>query len=483
MGIFSLSFLVLFGIPIKTYAANSVILDATSDGTYTTLTPTGQTDLTSALSGHSGNYYWAGSYTYPYDNVPKTGIPADWSWSGGYNGTFSTPGGISILNSDIPAPSGAYIPGHPDLYMCLSVLNSGTFHWLGDDYGIPDQCIHFYWTGSKYEGQPSSTGGSSTRIDTVTPPSDLPPWPGARATSTSFAFESTGFVTNDDYTTDTKVHINYYRQTNQSAVGVGFSPLLSSVDLYFPLSGSGSYSVSTTTNMQDIGVYWMRTTIEKPQFTLFGVDFFTETLVSTSTQFLVATSTGIDNLFQAQIGVIQPVLDQGSNCDFDITAWVFVDMLTCALVPSPGSIALTLDTTVNQILLRAPWGYATKAIQDFSTTSTSTLPGIAFTIQTGPVAGKTIDFTPWTAIANAVSMTATSTPGHTTTVLADFEKYWNILWTLAFVFWLLREIVGFNTNLHASETERYKRQFDKLPKNKTDDREKLAEWEYKHRRL
>jgi len=154
---------ILLGAFSVAHAASAVQIDAQSSSGQTTLTSGAISAMTTALSGHSGSYYWIGTFTPPpYDN--STAPSNDWGWSGGYNGIFTSPSGITITNTSIPN-GGAHIVGHDDIYMCMDFLFSGGTFTTLDSLGINDQCIHFHWTGTEYAGTSSSP-------PPPTPPSD-----------------------------------------------------------------------------------------------------------------------------------------------------------------------------------------------------------------------------------------------------------------------------------------------------------------------
>jgi len=94
------------------------------------------------------------------------------------------------------------------------------------------------------------------------------------------------------------------------------------------------------------------------------------------------------------------------------------------------------------LLSCVPWGYATRVYVILtSDTSTSTLPSIAVSVPSElPGGGEIIDFTPWAGIEAAVTkIDETEVETIDGSPLAMFEFYWNIMWSLVFAFWLMRE--------------------------------------------
>jgi len=124
----------------------------------------------------------------------------------------------------------------------------------------------------------------STRIESITPPPDQ-----TVASSTSFTFGSSGYVATEDWTEDTVLYIRWRQQTGFGIRGNG--AIGQSGEITIPIVAPGAFNLSTTTSVTNSGVYIGYVAIQKPRFSLFGFNFFTETLESNTWLFTVATST------------------------------------------------------------------------------------------------------------------------------------------------------------------------------------------------
>lgn len=319
-----------------------------------------------------------------------------------------------------------------------------------------------------------------TRIITVTPPDD-PTGASPRATSTTFAFEATGYVNADDYVDGMELYIKARNNVAAAynAVGPSFSeggnlicswlpdwlcpPLPGEdptyqisggqvIEYYVPITSSGDFSFATTTDVQTIGRYTMFTEVRRPNVTFAGVDVSYSTFVSTTTQFTVATSSSYDRAVGAQVEAIvaqQQAVDP--ECYFDITSpgnW-FPQIQTCIVsifsVPVQ-AVGQALMGSMASLLSHAPWGYATRTFVILTgDTSTSTLPSLGTTIPAGlPMGGHALpDFAPWDGIEVAVAqLDVDDVPTMEQSPLDQFEFWWNFMWCLVFAFWLIREFYG-----------------------------------------
>lgn len=127
-------------------------------------------------------------------------------------------------------------------------------------------------------------------VDTVTVIKQITPTPDSTvATSTNFTFGGKGFVSTDDYTDDTVLYIRYGQQTGMGKRGNG--PINQRGEFTIPITTSGDFDLSTTTSIINSGVYIGYIAIQKPRFTLFGFNFFTETLAAATWLFTAGTST------------------------------------------------------------------------------------------------------------------------------------------------------------------------------------------------
>jgi len=329
---------------------------------------------------------------------------------------------------------------------------------------------------------PQPGGDESTRIISVVPPDD-PNNLDARATSTTFAIEGTGFVDPLDYVDNMSFRINIKNNAGvptNSLVGPGYSSggvaicnwlfdwlCPPSVDDDTQITGAQTsiinrtfewdivaeedFDFATTTNLQQIGRYTLTASILAPTFNVFGVEFGNRTLVSTSTSFFVATSTWYDVSHDAAVALTdQLVASAGAaNCEIDFTTlFGLLDLGDCLIYIYSGGteyVAEALSVQIADLTSRVPWGYATRIYIIFAgETSTSTLPSLATHIPAGlPFEGTEFDFTPWTHIGTAVDTLSTTIPeDQTESALDIFEFWWNFMWIIVFVIWLIGELYG-----------------------------------------
>jgi len=125
---------------------------------------------------------------------------------------------------------------------------------------------------------------TSTRITAIVPQPDT-----TVGTSTNFSFGGKGYVNIDDWTEDTVLYIRYNQQTGQGKRGNG--PINQHGDFTIPITASGDFDLSSTTSLTNSGVYIGYIAIQKPRFSLFGFNFFTQTLAANTWIFTAATST------------------------------------------------------------------------------------------------------------------------------------------------------------------------------------------------
>jgi len=124
----------------------------------------------------------------------------------------------------------------------------------------------------------------TTKITSITPAPDQ-----TIASSTNFTFGATGYISTQDWTEDSVLYIRYRQQTGFGIRGNG--PIGANGEFSIPITSPEEFDLSTTTSVTNSGVYIGYVAIQKPKFSLFGFNFFTETLASNTWLFTVATST------------------------------------------------------------------------------------------------------------------------------------------------------------------------------------------------
>ena len=248
-------------------------------------------------------------------------------------------------------------------------------HPITSDPGLVGQ-----WYGASYPG-----ADTSTRITSVTP------YAGQQvATSTSFGFAATGFVNPNDFISgNTFVHIRA-QDRNQSVAFVSVSQVADTTgfvtkDFYFPVTTSGAFSFSTTTNMTgQIGVYYMDTTVDVPGWNVFGFNFGTQSIAATSTAFILSTTTLADRI-SLQIGSdINELLNASSTGQLDCSITKISQCLYMLVVPSKEDFNADFNALRDNVLTHRPWGYVTRFVTVITASTSAALPTFTANLRIGP---------------------------------------------------------------------------------------------------
>lgn len=287
-----------------------------------------------------------------------------------------------------------------------------------------------------------------TRIITVDPSDGE-----VLATSSPTNIGATGFISDDDFVDGMVFRQNLF--LSNAPIGGGF--IVGPADALFQLQqnqtfeyeidSSGLFDFSTTTQFTQIGQYNLKSEIVIPVFSIFGFSFGQNTIVSTSTIFLVATSSQGDLINDNFVGAVNDFTEQiALSCEINFSSLFSLSNLTdCvkAIVYFSGSeISDGLNNTVQVFIHKAPWGYATRVYEIITASSTpETLPSLSISMPAGlPVSG-TLDLTPWDDISSAFTQideaeveTIEGSP------LDKFLFYWNTLWYIVFGLWLLKTL-------------------------------------------
>lgn len=175
------------------------------------------------------------------------------------------------------------------------------------------------------------------------------------ATSSTATLSVTGAINSADISSSTVATMSFYRNADMQAAVA--SPSLITTTLTFPISSSGSFSDSTTTPLLEEGTYTLTTAISKPTYSLFGFNFFTTTLVSTTTSFTVGTTTAWDNFQSQSITNIQNTINTfaTSTCALNFTSFNLGDCVLSFVWPGPGAFDQFKTLTLSN---RAPFAYA-----------------------------------------------------------------------------------------------------------------------------
>lgn len=314
----------------------------------------------------------------------------------GIGGTIGAVGTSQIVEMGPFSGTDCTLSGTNNNNIRLRYSLTGTTGFLGA-YGNASFCFGsacaWYRITDSSDTPPTETG---TRIETVTPPDGS-----LNATSTSFTFAVTGYVSEGDFVDNMKVKMRYSNGGFESTQMVG--PIFafmqqpdSTGEFIWDITESGPFSFSTTTNMQIIGNYSLDTRVTAPRFTIFGSNFLERNLAATSTDFIVATSTAFGTLrqqVQHDLDVFAGTASSTINtsvCNPISGNFSIVPCITILFVPSPESLKQSLDDLHDTVLVKFPWGYATRFISIMTGTASSTpLPTWSATINVGPGSDNT----------------------------------------------------------------------------------------------
>lgn len=298
---------------------------------------------------------------------------------------------------------------------------------------------------------------TTTKIETTTPYNEE-----TTATSTTFAVGATGYINDNEFEENTSIDIVLEnRAYNSSQIAVASlwngSSLMINKRFVFPITESGAFDVATTTEIEQIGQYNMLTKITQPQISFWGFNFGTNTIVSTSTSFIVATSTEYDLIAnEISDSINQMLLNTGSfSCEFDFTSlFSFDNLKNCVkflFVPDMTSISEATNDVKTLVLTSFPLGYLMDFMEITSSTATSTMPVINATIPSALGIGENhniqLDLTGvFDYVLNSDGgefRTATSTLYEVT------NEYWKIFVYLSAFFYMLSRIIPrFNLSIN-----------------------------------
>jgi len=264
-------------------------------------------------------------------------------------------------------------------------------------------------------------GGSSTpqitRIDTVSPSDGEV----IATSSLPWNYTTTGYVAGGDFSTGARLRIKIDRNTDAQTVGalLAYNAAFGN-NTYIPITGSGSFNLSTTSINNTFGVdrpgeYTMTQQIQVPGFSvnwwIFNFDLTYNTLVSTTTTFTVSTSTAVDIIVNAQASstaaLLQAAGDQLHGCqfnwfnsavDFSIGSSLMgciTALATYMFVPSSDQLSADVDAVKNGFAVRVPWGYATRFVEILTASSTpAALPTWTAVVATSRTSSTTFTFDP-----------------------------------------------------------------------------------------
>lgn len=171
----------------------------------------------------------------------------------------------------------------------------------------------------------------------------------------------------------------------------------------YPITADGLSSFATTTDIQQIGVYSLRSEIVRPQ-SIFGISIPGSGTVFASlfSQFMVVEPSSYDIVAGDTIRELQDLSVAASpECSFDFftPSNYYPSLVRCIVAltsPAYDSVIAQIQSSMQLFLSHAPWGYGMRVYQIVTneTIATSTLPSMDFDFS---MVGYdfAIDLTPW----------------------------------------------------------------------------------------
>lgn len=309
------------------------------------------------------------------------------------------------------------------------------------------------WNSGVYE---TESFNYSTRIISTTPVNEA-----IVATSTTFTIGATGYLNENDYSSDyagsSEVYLEQKLSNNAHVscqlVGVGFvdSCGASQADLVFdydvPLDGLWSFS--TTTEVLSAGKYTLDTKLMKSRWY-----WWDQELAATSTWFIAATSTWFDSL-QGEVqdavsrfgGPASSTARIGTFCSPWSVEFSITDCSLAMIIPSSAELSGWAASVKTLILPRFPIGYVADFVSIVSSTSTQPLVALhAVVPPTLPGAGSELTLSLDHVLD--LGLNATSGPflsGEATSTATFYEitsYYWEIVVYVLVALYILRRILG-----------------------------------------
>jgi len=275
------------------------------------------------------------------------------------------------------------------------------------------------------------------------------------STSTSHTVQVTGRLSNSDLNDYSKliIHIENSAKGFEQCADVICSQLDNNsvvLDFEYDLVTASPFNYSSTTQSLPIGKYYMKTSIVKGSTCLLGLCAFTTTIISTSTTFVVGTTTKIDDLKTDAIEYLNNLSNSGEtfeNCgisDFNLFL-CGADLITWSFVPTPDAVSYITNQIYDMILVHFPIGYITDFVSIMSTSSVGTLQVFNATIPNGVVgAGSEISLDFTNALDYILYATSSYSEGQasTTETFFDFTNYyWKIFLYMGVFFYMLARII------------------------------------------
>jgi len=317
-----------------------------------------------------------------------------------------------------------------------------------------------------YDGTTATTEDNVTKILSTTPAN------GSQiATSSTNTIGAVGYLLLEDFNDESVLEIEVQNSASYASI-CGLNPLVSCpnfgsrIDLTFtyPLVIQGYFTYSSTTAALPQGKYYATYKIKKGSYCLGSLCALTTTVYSTTTTFIIASTTKLDKLVQDKENynslLSSTTVESFSHCgigDFDL-AYCGKDILVWAFMPTSDTLSYFTNTLHDDILTHFPLGYVTNFVEIISTSTVGTLTPIDTTIPNVMPGGGTritLDITnSLDPLLNATSGAFTSLNASSTETFYEITSYyWKIIvYLLAFIYMLSRILgSGIINNKHGEK--------------------------------
>jgi len=411
----------------KIFYGDSTLCSATLATPYSLSSVSGHTCSGTSLGTTVTDIYWRPDGLVLYALVQSSDAIRSW--------TSATPFSLSLTTTGVSISSPFSVPqGLSFRYY------DGVKMFTGEsDYIIEYNLTTDYTTGDIVSG----SSGTDTRIIDTWPKND-----GTIYSSGQLSYASTSwYVNSDDVCTvlcSTKFEYTYQHINSDGTLDelrTFTSPSLTTFD-------SITYGAVPLSYISELGTYTVGIRIynDRP---LGFLDF--DITPSFTTSFIIATRTAPDlSLIDRNESIIQQAF-AGITCEFSFPflsvadATCLAQYLLAIFVPSKEVLMPELTKTMNAFMYAAPWGYVTwlnTSLLNPAVTSTSSTQ-LTFAPQNGmPGYGASLTLN----VADGVSLFESTLSGTSTsfagTYFEQFSFYWNLIWYLAFGFWLLWNLLG-----------------------------------------
>jgi hypothetical protein len=217
--------------------------------------------------------------------------------------------------------------------------------------------------------------------------------PNAGATVSSSSPVTVGahiYINADDYESGMYLNLAFTSRAVQQLGGSvldAWNSATGNAGIQIPITTSGDMTLSTTTHFvydgSATGVYSIRKPTFFSKLWFIGVYFSPDTLISTSTTFIVGQKTSLDYFNEATttnnlistflVGTSTPVI----SCDNVFSGGLGTCLLSL-IIPTSDSLSIAFTDLKNNVLNRVPLGYITRTVTIFTDQSAVSLPALTY---------------------------------------------------------------------------------------------------------